>query len=214
MILAGVLGLLGLGAGLVTVRWLRTESYRYDDERHLPARRPWWLPPVLAVGAAALGHRLGDEPALLATYLIALVWMGVLAAIDIDVRRLPDRWTLPAWLVSPTLLAGCAVATGDWSAWLVALACGVGNGLVYLLLAVANPAGLGLGDVKAAVPLGMLTGWFGWPATLAAFLLAFLLGLLVGLVVALRTGEGRKATFPFGPAMLGAACLVVVAAAG
>lgn len=213
MSVAVVLGLLGLGAGLLTVRWLRTGSYRYADERHLPVRRPWWLPPVLAAAAAALGLRLHDEPVVLATYAVALGWMAVLAAIDLDVRRLPDRWTLPAWLATPAALAACAVTTGDWSAWLVALACGLGNGVVYLLLAVINPAGLGLGDVKAAVPLGMLTGWFGWPAALAAFVLAFLLGLFVGVVVALRSGEGRKATFPFGPSMLGAAFLVVLAAA-
>ncbi|HEY0949907.1 A24 family peptidase [Nocardioides sp.] len=210
--MAAALGAGGLAAGVLLRAWLALRRYRYDDEVHLPPRRVWWVVPVLGVGEAVLGWRLADAPAVLATFALALVWMTGLAAIDLDVRRLPDRWTLPAYPAGLLLLAGCAWAEGQWGSWGSALACAVGSGVVYLVLSMLNPAGLGLGDVKLAGVLGMLTGWFGWAAAFAAFFLAFVLGGLVGVVVAVRTGAGRKATFPFGPAMLAAAYLVVLAA--
>ncbi|MQW76342.1 prepilin peptidase [Nocardioides sp. dk4132] len=200
-------------AGLVLQTRLARAGYRYDDERHLPRRECRWVAPVLAVAVGLLAWRAEGEVVVLLAYAAVLAWMVGLAVIDLDVRRLPDRWTLPSYPAVAVLLAGCTWASETgWSAWVTALVCGVVNGAVHLLLAVLNPAGLGLGDVKLAVTLGMVTGWFGWPAAFAAFLGAFCLGLVVGLVAVVRTGAGRKATFPFGPAMLGAAALVVLAA--
>lgn len=197
--------------GLALHAWLAREGHRYDDERHRPSRPAWWVVPALAAATGALAWRAEGEVAVLVTYAVAFAWMAGLAVIDVDVRRLPDRWTLPAYPVAAALLAWCSWATdGGWTAWATALACGVASGGIYLLLVVANPAGLGLGDVKLAVPLGMLAGWFGWPAAFLAFLGAFCLGLVVGVVAAVRTGQGRKATFPFGPSMLAAAGLVVL----
>ena len=209
-----VLGPAGLAAGLVLAWWLRQQRYRYATEQQLRTRAVWWVAPVLALAGALLGLRVGGSTMLLATTAAAAVWMTGLAAIDLDVRRLPDRWTLPAYPVLLGLLAACAVADDDWRAWWTAVACGAASGLAYLLLALANPAGLGLGDVKLAGTLGMLTGWFGWPAAFGAFLAAFLIGSIVGVVVALGTGQGGKATFPFGPAMIAGAFLVVVLAGG
>jgi leader peptidase (prepilin peptidase)/N-methyltransferase len=173
MTVAVALGGGGLAVGLLLRSWLVRRRYRYDDETHLPRRRVWWVAPVLGAGEAVLGWRLADAPAVLATFALALVWMTGLAAIDLDVRRLPDRWTLPAFPVGALLLAACAVAGDAWGAWGSALACAAGSGVVYLVLTLLNPAGLGLGDVKLAGALGMLTGWFGWPAAFAAFFVAF-----------------------------------------
>jgi len=210
MAVAVGLGVGGLAAGLLLGSWLGRQRYRYDDETHLPRRRVWWVVPALGLGEAVLGWRLAGTPAVLATFALALVWMIGLAAIDVDVRRLPDRWTLPAYPAAALLLAGCAVGEGAWGSWWSALGCAVGSGVAYLVLSMLNPAGLGLGDVKLAGGIGMLTGWFGWPAAFAAIFVAFVLGGLVGVVVAVRTGAGRKATFPFGPAMLAAAYVVVL----
>ncbi|WP_166139801.1 prepilin peptidase [Nocardioides ochotonae] len=200
-------------AGLALQARLARAGYRYDDERHLPRRGCRWVAPVLAVAVGLLAWRAEGQLVVLVGYAVVLAWMAGLAVIDLDVRRLPDRWTLPSYPAAAVLLAGCTWASEiGWAAWVTALVCGVVNGAVHLLLAVLNPAGLGLGDVKLAVTLGMVTGWFGWPAAFAAFLGAFCLGLVVGLLAAVRTGAGRKATFPFGPSMLGAAALVVLLA--
>jgi leader peptidase (prepilin peptidase)/N-methyltransferase len=205
-----VAGCLGLVAGLVLGRRLARHDHRYEDEAHLPPRSFAWVGPVAGLAAALAGWRLADEPAVVAVYAAAFVWAAGLVAIDLDVHRLPDRWTLPAIPVTAALLGACAWVAGDGTRWGEALACGAGSGAVYLLLALANPAGLGMGDVKLAVVLGMLTGWFGWPQTVLAFFAALAVGLVHGSVVAVATRGGRRTAFAFGPAMVVGAASVVL----
>jgi leader peptidase (prepilin peptidase)/N-methyltransferase len=205
-----VAGGLGLVAGLVLGRWLARQRHRYRDEEHLPPREFRWVPPVAAAAAALAGWRLADEPLVAAVYAACLVWATGLVAIDLDVHRLPDRWTLPAVPVVAVALGVCAVALDEGARGWEALACGAGSGLVYLVLAVVNPAGLGMGDVKLAVTLGMLTGWFGWPQTVLAFFAALVLGLVHGAVTALVTRGGRQTAFAFGPSMVVGAAAVVL----
>lgn len=204
-------GLVGLVAGLALHRWLGRRSYRYADEQDRPRRAVWWVVPVTALAAGAVGWQFSGSWPVALTYVACVVWMVALAAIDVDVRRLPDRWTLTSWPVVALALAGCSLWLGaDWGRWLTALVCGVASGLAYLVLAFVNPGGLGMGDVKLAVTLGLLTGWLGWPLAVVAFLAAFAVGTVVGIVVALASGAGRKATFPFGPSMLAGALLVLL----
>ena len=202
------------GAGVVLTLALRRATHRRAEEQGRARPRLWWVVPVLVVVAWALQRQAGDDLTVLVVHGAALVWMAGLAAIDLDVRRLPDVWTGAGAVGFTVALAVAAAVTDDWTRWLVAVACGLVNGLVYLLLVLVNPAGLGLGDVKLAVPLGLLVGWWGPVPVVLAFFATFVLGLVVGLVVAVRTRDGLKATFPFGPAMLSGAAAVVVLAAG
>lgn len=210
MILGLSVAVVAAAAGLLLSRWLDRRTYRYDVEQALPTRRTSWVVPPLVVAAGLLAWAVGPATALLVSYGIAFIWMAGLAVIDVDVRRLPDAWTLPSYPVAAALLAWCAHAEGDWSRWRSALVAGAVSGAIYLLLAVVNPAGMGMGDVKLSVTLGMLTGWWGWPVAVLAFLAAFVIGLVVGVVVAVRSGEGRKAAFPLGPSMLAGAVLAIL----
>jgi len=205
--------LVGAAAGVGLVLLLRRGAHRRGEERERPPQRLGWVVPVLVVAAWALQRQAGDDATVLVVHGAALVWMAGLAAIDVDVRRLPDTWTGPGALAAVVSLGVAAGLGDDGARWLVAVGCGLVNGAVYLLLALVNPAGLGLGDVKLAVPLGVLVGWWGPVAVVLAFFGAFLVGLVVGLVAAVRTGQGLGATFPFGPAMLASAAVVVVLAA-
>ena len=76
------------------------------------------------------------------TYGAALVWGLVLAFIDLDVRRLPDWLTLPAYPVAAVLLALCSAATGD-RALLRAAACAGLAVVVFLLAALLSPGAEG-----------------------------------------------------------------------
>jgi leader peptidase (prepilin peptidase)/N-methyltransferase len=203
-------GLAGALAGLVLDRRLATFGHRYDDEAGLPRRSFHWVPVVTAAVAALALWRLADEPVVAVTYAAALVWAVGLVAIDLDVHRLPDRWTLPAIPASAAVAGACAWAVGDAGRFAVALACAAGCGAGYLLLVLVNPAGLGMGDVKLAVSIGMLTGWFGWPQAVLAFFAALVLGLLHGTVAAVVTRGGRSTAFAFGPAMVAGAATVVL----
>jgi leader peptidase (prepilin peptidase)/N-methyltransferase len=69
-----------------------------------------------------------------------------------------------------------------------------------LLLALHVLGGMGLGDVKLAPALGLLTGALGQVPAVTAPLAAFLVGGVTAVGVLLRRGAG--AAMPFGPSML------------
>jgi leader peptidase (prepilin peptidase)/N-methyltransferase len=110
---------------------------------------------------------------------------------DLERRIVPNR------IVVPALAVALIVQTiRDPSVeWVVAAA---GAGGFFLLLAIVNPAGLGMGDVKLAAFLG---AWLGRDVAVALFVGA-LLGALPALVVLARRGRSAgKVTLPYVPAL-------------
>ncbi|MFN0156074.1 MAG: prepilin peptidase, partial [Gaiella sp.] len=66
----------------------------------------------------------------------------------------------------------------------------------YLLLALAYPAGLGMGDVKLAAFLG---AWLGRDVVVALILGSFLALIPAVFLVATQGAKARKMGIPFGP---------------
>ncbi|WP_407319033.1 A24 family peptidase [Isoptericola halotolerans] len=155
------------------------------------ASGPGWSTPALAVAAAA-GVALG--------------------VVDAATHRLPDALTYPATAVVGALLAVAALADGSWDAALRALLGAGALGAGYLLLHLVSPSGLGLGDVKLAVLLGVVSAWYGWSVLWAAAVLPFLVGGLVALVLVVARRATRKTAIAFGPAMLVSTALALTAA--
>lgn len=205
-------GGIALLAGVKLARRLETRSYRQPEDHPRSGRSPLvWLPAVAAVTAALLAWNLAGWPLVITlTLLLAVVWMLGLAVIDVDVRRLPDTWTLAAIPVAAAVLAGWSWLVQEPERWFEAVVCAFGSGFAYLLLALISPEGLGMGDVKLSVTLGMILGWFGWEFALVGFLLAFLVGTAAGLALAVRARTGRRTSFPFGPAMIVGAVLTLL----
>ena len=84
---------------------------------------------------------------------------------------------------------------------------GAGAFLVFLLIAMVFPSGMGGGDVKFAPVLGLM---LGFPGILFALWLAAISGGLVAIGLVLAGRKGRKDTIPFGPFMaLGAAAYLM-----
>jgi leader peptidase (prepilin peptidase)/N-methyltransferase len=202
----GVAGLLGL----LAAGWLHGRGYRRpDDERHLVVR-PWTVPVLAVLGAVAAGPSLADQPpVVLATLVLALVWAVVLAVVDLEVRRLPDRLVLSAYPAVAVLLTACALVTGQPAALLRALTCAGAAVAVFLAAALLSPggAGLGLGDVKLAGVLGALLGWWGWSEALVGLLGGFVLGGIAAGALLVTRRVDRHGSLAFGPAMLLAAYL-------
>ena len=134
-----------------------------------------------------------------------------LAVIDIRELRLPNAVTLTSYPVVAGLLVLPAVASGDPGAYGRAIAAGGAVLALYVVLHVINPAGMGMGDVKLAGPLGALLGWLSWDAALWGTLLGFLLAAVTGLILMLARRAGRKTALPFGPFMLVGAWVVILA---
>jgi leader peptidase (prepilin peptidase)/N-methyltransferase len=123
--------------------------------------------------------------------------MGALSVFDIRRLRLPNALTLPGARV--ILLSAHLAGRG-----LPALAGAAALSGTYLVVHLVAPAAMGAGDVKLAIGLGGLTGWFGAEVWFLAALGAPLLTALCGVVGLVR---GVRAV-PHGPSM----CLATAAA--
>lgn len=141
--------------------------------------------------------------------LVAFLCLGsisvALALIDLDTHTLPDRIVLPAYPVAAVLLTAAALLAGEPERLLVALIGGVSMFGVYLLMALAYPGGMGLGDVKLAGVLGLYLGWLGWDALAVGAFAAFLLGGLFSLVLMVTRRATLRSGIPFGPWMIAGA---------
>lgn len=166
------------------------------------------LPAVL--GAATVSAAVSGALALVAFLYLAAISVA-LSAIDIDVHKLPNRIVLPSYIVGAVLLGAAALVGGDPAA-LGRAAAGAGILVVfYLVLAIAKPGGMGMGDVKLAGVLGLYLGYLGWGQLVVGAMGAFILGGLFGIAVLIvRRGTGGRA-IPFGPWMLAGAWVGIFA---
>ena len=129
-----------------------------------------------------------------------IAWAATLSVTDIRRRRLPNALTLPG---AVAILAGAA-AVGSA---IPALLGGLALAGLYLLVHLADPTGIGAGDVKLALGLGALTGTYGFPVWFLGALGAALLTVVVGVVAILRH---HSTCVPHGPSM----CVASLAATG
>jgi leader peptidase (prepilin peptidase) / N-methyltransferase len=151
--------------------------------------RPFGSLFAVALAAVVLARYGVGAAGLIAAFSTAV--LVLLALIDIDSRRLPNRIVLPAAIL--VLSARLVSAPEHRAAWLGA---SLGAAGFLLVFALAFPGGLGMGDVKLALLLGAMLG----DAVVPAFLLGTLAGAAAAAVLLFR--DGRQAlgrTIPFGP---------------
>jgi leader peptidase (prepilin peptidase)/N-methyltransferase len=128
-----------------------------------------------------------DDLVLELPFVAALI---ALAGIDLDHKLLPNKIVYPMAVYG--VAATALVETGDLVEHLIA---GAGAFLFLLLVVLAYPRGMGMGDVKLAGAMGVYLGVSVIPAMLAAFLT----GTVFGLTVIAREGaQARKKAVPFG----------------
>jgi len=175
-----------------------------------PAYAPSLLVASLtALSCGVLASATGARPELLVWLLITPFAM-LLAVVDRKVHRLPDQLTLPLAVATVVLLGLAALVPGHAGSWRTAL---LGAGVLggcYFALSLINPNGMGFGDVKLALSLGAVLGWYGWPPLFVGAFAGFLLGSMYGLALMLLGRAGRKSAIPFGPFMITGALLGVV----
>ena len=167
-----------------------------------------------ALLCAGLAAAVGPRPEL-AVWLLLAPFGLLLASVDRRVRRLPDVLTLPMAVATAALLGVASLLPGAGGSWVRALLGGAALAGAYFLLFVVHPRGLGFGDVKLALTLGVALGWYGWPPLLAGAFLGFLLLACYGGALMLSGRAGRRTLVPFGPFMvLGAALGLLLGGAG
>jgi prepilin signal peptidase PulO-like enzyme (type II secretory pathway) len=143
---------------------------------------------------------------LLGSLALPLVLSGFLVPITmIDLRRriIPNRLTGAAALTVIPLVVVIDPASGPER-----LVSAIVAGGAFLAVALASPAGMGMGDVKLVAVLGLYLG----SDVAVAVMVALVAGTVSGLVIVARRGirDGRRTTIPFGPFLvLGGAVAVV-----
>ncbi|WP_419185684.1 prepilin peptidase [Mangrovactinospora gilvigrisea] len=162
----------------------------------------WWVA-ALVGGAAAgvIGWRVGARPEA-AVWLLLVPVAVVLAAVDLRVFRLPDVLTLPAAGGTAALLGAASLLPRQHGSWTHALLGAAVLAAFYGLLFLISPAGMGLGDVKLALTLGLVLGWSGWRTVVTGTFAGFLAAGLVAAALLVARKADRKTALPFGPAML------------
>jgi leader peptidase (prepilin peptidase) / N-methyltransferase len=155
----------------------------------------------------AVGLRLDSPDAVLAAWLVVTAAGIALAAIDLELYRLPFKVTVPATVLTVGLLALDAVVESPDPAPKALASAFVWFGLYWLLWFGSAGRAMGFGDVVLAPLLGLALGWLGWGPSLVGLLGGFVVGAVIGGALMATGKVGRKAKIPHGPFMLAGAAL-------
>lgn len=173
----------------------------------------WPDSPWVELGTAAIfalvGWRLDWAWALPAYWVF---FFAVIAIVLVDLRHylIPTRIVYPAVGIGIVLLTIAAVIGGDFdhlgSALLAMIVCW----LFYFVCWFVFPAGMGFGDVRLALLIGLFTGWIALSNALLALLLGLLLGAGIGLLLVAARLRSRKDAIPFAPFMVLGASIAIL----
>jgi leader peptidase (prepilin peptidase) / N-methyltransferase len=159
--------------------------------RHCDARIPWIYPAVelvtaLLIAGCVLVFGLTADAVVAAFFCSVLV---AVSAIDLEHRIIPNRIVVPATGI--VLVANTVLHPSPQ--WILG---GLAAFMFLFITALVYPAGMGMGDVKLALFMGVMLG-----KTVGVALFAGMLaGILPSLVLFARHGmKARKMKIPFGP---------------
>jgi len=135
--------------------------------------------------------------------LVALWWLvcSGLALTVIDFKQ----FTLPNAIIYPTFAAGAllfllnSLLVADFEPLARSLVGATVSLVLYGLIVVIAPQGMGLGDMKLSGLLGFYLAWFGWGALFIGLLLPFLLASIFALVKIARKTARFNSRIAFGP---------------
>ncbi|MEW2405769.1 prepilin peptidase [Streptomyces griseoviridis] len=177
-----------------------------------PSPHPLPLALVTALLCVLLAVATGTRPEL-GVWLVLAPLGVLLTVVDLRVQRLPDPLTLPLAGAALALLGCAALLPEHAGEWLAALYGALALGLAFFVLFLINPGGMGFGDVKLALGLGAVLGWYGWPTLMLGTFAAFLLGAVYGVALVVTRRAGRKTAIAFGPFLLAGAFLALLTGA-
>lgn len=175
--------LLGWGVGCILIRLpdpLRRLAHTQPDARHpeLISIARWAVPAI-----SALYFALSRDVMSWAIYAVLMA----ITLVDIKYHLIPDAITLPAIaLLVLRVFIQDETALPFWLGGGMALA-------IFMATYVLRPGGLGGGDVKLAVAIGLL---LGFPSMLWALLIGAVSG---GITLIALTRQNHKLMIPYGP---------------
>ncbi len=203
------------------VSWLLLRGRCRSCGEPISARYPI-VEAVMGAAFALVAARIGLEWSLPGFLLFTWV-LVVVAIIDTQTRKIPNRLMYPLTPALLALMVAAALLAGEPRRALAVVLGGVGAFVFLLILALINPRGMGMGDVKLAAFIGIALGYLNYAHVILGLFAGFLVGAVGGLalvgvrVVAARRaarevqgGPLRKQMIPFGPYLAVGALLALL----
>jgi leader peptidase (prepilin peptidase)/N-methyltransferase len=195
--MAAVFALVGAAAERLASVWPPDEASR---------RAPGWRTLLLAAAAAAAAWAIAARSTLppwaTAVHLLVLAILVVLAATDLEQRRLPHV------LLDPLILLAVAFVAFNPTVKPFDAVLGAAAAVGFLgLLGLIIRSGVALGDLYLVAPLGLL---LGWPAIFLAVFFAALISSATSLALLATRRVGLKSYIPFGPFLVAGAVLALL----
>lgn len=82
----------------------------------------------------------------------------------------------------------------------------IGLLIIGLIIFITRGKGMGMGDLKLAIALGVI---FGWPDIIFVLIFSFIVGSIYGVYLLIKRIKGFKDSVPFGPFLvLGSVTLI------
>jgi leader peptidase (prepilin peptidase)/N-methyltransferase len=190
------------------VSWVALRGKCRHCGTRISARYP--LVELLTAGLwVAMAARFGaawDLP----PYLVLVSGLVALSLIDLDHFLLPNRVMYPTGIAMTALFVLAAALDDSWHDLGRALLCGAVAFLVFFVIHVISPRGMGFGDVRLSFVLGVALGWLSWRHVYLGLFLGFLLGAVVGVALIATGVKTRKDHVPFGPFLAAGAVIAIL----
>lgn len=185
------------------VSWLFLRGRCRDCGERISVRYPI-VEAATGVLFAWVGWVYATEPLLLLAMLVMTWSLVVATAIDLEHQIIPNRLTYRLPFVLLPLLVAHAATIGAWASLRRAVIAGLGLALGMFLLAelfrlLRGQMGMGMGDVKLGVSLGLIVGYLGG-IHLVAFGYATIISSVTVAGTLIVLGRAKMASrIPFGP---------------
>lgn len=170
-------------------------------DEHNFSQNAAFVPAIATLGAIAGVALLWRFDMTVELFAFALLTASLVAQsiVDAATHRLSRRITMSTILLGAPLLAVAAVVRNDPGRLVVSFACMLLLFIVFLLLWILSRGGIGGGDVRLAIVIGMYLGWLGASYVLVAVLVASVLAGMVALLLLISQRATRTTRLAFGP---------------
>lgn len=158
---------------------------------------------------ALVGWQLGWAWALPAYWIFFAASIAIVV-VDLRLYIIPTRVVYPAVGLGIALLSLAAAINGNFTPLGTALGAMLGSWLFYFVCWFFFPSGMGFGDVRLALLIGLFTGWIAPANAVLGIFLGLLLGALSGVLLVVTGQRSRKDAIPFAPFMILGASLTIV----
>ncbi len=164
--------------------------------------------------SALIGWRVGWNWPLPAHLVLGFVAVCVVI-IDYRLHKIPTKLVYPAaGVAAVALLVAAVVDDTMWAFVRAGLGGLLASGFLWMLVLFV-PAGMGQGDARLSLLVGLLLGWHGWPHVYLGLLAGFMFGSVFGIALVVikrlssrtRLREGLKTQIAFGPYLCAGALL-------